>query len=181
MSKYKKGDRFEIKIGEPIKTDGATLYRVGNFDSMVMTDFALDTFKRINRHDCKYDCSKALDYTHEQARMHKDVKSHEVNCESCPLYDIEKPRGCDCPETQERIDVLQAWSDSRPEEVEHEKTLKEDFLEKFPDAERNSAGNPKVNPCDIYGEEKSHERILDNHSACLRCHRRLARMVSRRL
>ena len=164
MSKYKKGDRFEIKIGEPIKTDGATLYRVGNFDSMVMTDFALDTFKRINRHDCKYDCSKALDYTHEQARMHKDVKSHEVNCESCPLYDIEKPRGCDCPETQEMIDAVQAWSDLHPES--HKKTYTEDFFEKFPNAKRGASGVPTTCLESCYPESKPDDCTFIACTAC---------------
>ena len=68
--------------------------------------------------------------------------------------EVGKSNSCSGSYTQEDIDALQEWSDEHPEEEpKHEKTLKEDFFEKFPDAERNSDGNPKVNPCDIYGEE----------------------------
>lgn len=41
-----------------------------------------------------------------------------------------------------------------PEEApKHEKTLKEDFFEKFPNAQRDPNGIPCANPCDIYGEK----------------------------
>ena len=110
----------------------------------------------------KYDCNKAIDYDHEQFR----VCEYYEGCDGCPLYRLDN--SCQRPVTQERIDVLQAWSDSHPEEVEHGKTLKEDFLEKFPDAERNSDGNPKVNPCDIYGEENIECSDIDCGKCCER-------------
>lgn len=97
----------------------------------------------------KYDCNKAIDYDHEQFR----VCEYYEGCDGCPLYRLDN--SCQRPVTQERIDVLQAWSDSHPEEApKHEKTLKEDFLEKFPNAQRDPNGIPScVNPCDIYGGE----------------------------
>ena len=69
--------------------------------------------------------------------------------------EVGKSNSCSGPYTQEDIDALQEWSDSHPEEApKHEKTLKEDFLEKFPNAQRDPNGIPScVNPCDIYGGE----------------------------
>ena len=150
MSKYKKGDKFEIEI-ESVVPDclGSDACKIKNLSrtALMLFDWNLNYLKQIKPQTSKYDCSKALDYSHEQIRM----CAYNEGCDGCPLYKLNS-RSCYRPDTQEGIDALQAWSDAHPEKVEHEKTLKEDFFKKFPDAERSPDGNPKVNPCDIYGE-----------------------------
>lgn len=58
----------------------------------------------------KYDCSKALDYAHEVARMCHSFS--ECN-NGCPL----ESKYCEIKYiTQEYIDLVQKWSDSHPEQ-----------------------------------------------------------------
>ena len=59
----------------------------------------------------KYDCSKTLDYIHEQGRMCNDTR-----CEGCPFRNINCAFVSDI--TQEHIDIVQKWSDEHPEAPE---------------------------------------------------------------
>ena len=76
----------------------------------------------------KYDCNKTLDYSHEWSRMCK--ATFDGTCDNCILKDA----GIGCYNTryitQERIDIVQKWSDEHPE-----KTRKEAYLEIFPKLE----------------------------------------------
>lgn len=150
MSKYKKGDRFGFEI-EEVYTDclDNDFYKIKNIPG-TYSEGQLDMLKQVKPQSGKYDCSKALDFSHEQKRMCNDCE-----CRPCPFHGKVLVNECLTAETQRDIDIVQAWSDSHPEEApKHEKTLKEDFLEKFPNAQRDPNGIPRANPCDIYGNVK---------------------------
>ena len=68
----------------------------------------------------KYDCSKALDYTHEKNRM---CVTYPSCSDGCPLELLD----CRGDITQKKIDAVQKWSDDHPK-----KTRAEAFFEKFP-------------------------------------------------
>lgn len=82
----------------------------------------------------KYDCSKCLDYEHERNRM------CPRDCKNCVLYKLNSP--CGIPNRQEKIDIVQKWSDEHPES--YETTILEDFKEKYPNYKRNDEGTPSV-------------------------------------
>lgn len=77
----------------------------------------------------KYDCSKILDYEHEQQRLCRSRENcYELDGDNCPLHGLY----CNVlPKiTQVEIDILQKWSDEHPESP---KLTKKDrmFLECF--------------------------------------------------
>ena len=88
----------------------------------------------------KYDCNKALDYVHEVSRM---CREHD-KCVDCPIksYYFVNPnalKGCHVPSDQEKIDIVQKWSDEYPD---GEKTILDDFKEKYPNCYINRHGIP---------------------------------------
>lgn len=71
----------------------------------------------------KYDCSKTLNYSREKNRM---CKTYHCCNDGCPLRGLY----CQGDITQEKIDIVQKWSNEHPE-----KTRKEAYLEIFPKLE----------------------------------------------
>lgn len=102
----------------------------------------------------KYDCSKTLDYVHEERRLCKsktkekdglrihDCKDCELNNHPCNLASGKV--------TQAEIDIVQKWSDEHPE-----KTRKEAFLELFPKASIYSDALPQTCFAVLIGQEKT--------------------------
>lgn len=86
----------------------------------------------------KYDCSKCLDYLHEQRRM----CAYYVSCSHCDLWKNDIHCVCKIGDTQAKIDIVQKWSNENPEQSE--KTILEDFKEKYPNYQRNDVGTPSV-------------------------------------
>ena len=99
----------------------------------------------------KYDCSKCLDYSHEHQRMCEAKHTEIEGCGGCELYDGE----CFSPSSQEKIDIVQKWSDENPEP--HEKTILEDFIEKYPNADINCKKMPLCCEAIYIGYTKCHE------------------------
>ncbi len=100
----------------------------------------------------KIDCSITENYLKEKARMTKNC-SISV-CEKCPLScrNNNKKYNCDDFEfkhTKKAIEMVQKWSDEH-----QQKTYKEDFFERFPNAEKFEDGYPKSIACNLYGEKK---------------------------
>lgn len=61
----------------------------------------------------KYDCSKTRDCIHEYHRL---CDSYPAGCESdCPFIGVEEICGFDIFESQDKIALLQKWSDEHPE------------------------------------------------------------------
>ena len=106
MSKYKIGDKFEIEI-ENIYTDclDTDFYKLKNIARIKFNNKELNGLKQIKYQTDKYDCSKALEYTHEQARMHNYYKTNGGCCK-CP-FDTVTICDCEIPNFQEKVDVLQ--------------------------------------------------------------------------
>lgn len=97
----------------------------------------------------KIDCSKTENYLKEKARMVKICQ--KTDCSSCGYYNSKPcPRkffeyGYEIQKPNEAINIVQKWSDEHPQ-----KTYKDDFFEKFPDAFRKGNGYPDVVVCRIY-------------------------------
>ena len=82
----------------------------------------------------KIDCSITENYLREKIRFTRSCKNR--SCVECPFYHYNKGSkvcdGFDClRNADESIAIIQRWSDAHPQ-----KTYKDDFLEKFPDAEK---------------------------------------------
>ncbi len=91
------------------------------------------------------DCLKTENYLKERARM---CRSFNI-CKGCPLYDKHEHTCIDSPikshggankktRNLESTIIVQKWSDEHPQ-----KTYKDDFFEKFPDAPKETDGTPK--------------------------------------
>lgn len=104
----------------------------------------------------KIDYSNTLNFFKEKRRMCNSYSAE--GCENCPLHiyinimniDADcKNFVCACPE--KAIEIVQQWSDKHLQ-----KTYKEDFFEKFPNAERVEKGYPIIAfPCRLYPQLKS--------------------------
>ena len=93
----------------------------------------------------KIDCSKVLNYVSEMKRM---CEAHGCNCfgiPNCPLAN----KACSQAKTitQEKIDILQKWSDEHPLE-----TMAEHFFKMFPKA-KLCLGMPDMCPEHLGWEE----------------------------
>lgn len=101
----------------------------------------------------KIDCSKTENYIREKSRMVKICQ--KTDCSSCGYYNSKPcPRnffeyGYEIQKPNEAINTVQKWSDEHPQ-----KTYREDFFEKFPNAPKyeNDYPYPMVNPKYIYGD-----------------------------
>lgn len=85
----------------------------------------------------KVDCSKTLNYVAEMKRM---CEANGCNCfgiPNCPLAN----KACSQAKTitQEKIDIVQKWSD------EHQVgTMANKFFEMFPNAQKDTDGSPSA-------------------------------------
>lgn len=113
----------------------------------------------------KIDCNITENYLKEKARMIESCK--KADCSGCVFYNN---RPCpteffqcdgDIPNPDGAIKFVQQWSDAHPQ-----KTYKEDFFLRFPNALKNKNGYPQVSPCNIYKE--CCDNICDNYS-CANC------------
>ncbi len=102
----------------------------------------------------KIDCSITKNYLKEKARMTKNCIIS--SCNNCPLSSINNSEEYSCFDfeikyTEMAIEIVQKWSDEHPQ-----KTYKEDFFEKFPNAKKGVKGYPFISrPCNIYPQLKS--------------------------
>lgn len=102
------------------------------------------------------DCSKTENYLKEKARMTKCCI--EIDCTGCPLSSNNNGKDCGCEDfqylhTKEAITIVQKWSDEHPQ-----KTYKDDFFEKFPNAPlapRSAEKYPKVCRHLVYSEREN--------------------------
>lgn len=83
------------------------------------------------------DCSKTENYLKEKTRLCKSFNF----CIACPLINFCKiaTQGVEAEgnNAKEIISIVQKWSDEHPQ-----KTYKDDFFEKFPNAFKNTLGEP---------------------------------------
>jgi hypothetical protein len=97
------------------------------------------------------DCNKTIDFFAEAKRLcdsRTGCTADAANKEQCPLFAFcEHPvitRGAEY--AKKLIENLQKWSNEHAK-----KTYKQDFLEKFPEAQRNRDGVPLMCKKRIYG------------------------------
>ena len=91
----------------------------------------------------KYDCSKCLDYIHEEKRICAENKCECGRCVFRSTYGY-----CYSPDSQKKIDIVQKLSDEHPE-----KTILEDFKEKYPNCILNDE-IPTMCVRDLYSTKK---------------------------
>lgn len=114
------------------------------------------------------DCSQTEIYLKEKGRM---TNTCYIDCAKCPLDHRNNLCyiGCEDIENeypQKAIEIVQKWSDEHPQ-----KTILDDFLEKFPNAALNSDGLPEDICCRYLGYKLSFKdcTISDAHVSCTDC------------
>lgn len=115
------------------------------------------------------DCNKTTNFLFELQRLCDSRTRCEAgaeNKEQCPLFDVCVWRlGIVCNEDVKRaIEILQKWSNELPK-----KTYAQDFLEKFPKAQRKLDGTPFVCRKRIYDGTHPTLEDCDYTGACKNC------------
>lgn len=112
----------------------------------------------------RIDCSITANYLKEKGRM---TNNCIIDCwDKCPLScknnDLKEPcRTFECLSFDKAIEIVQKWSDEHPQ-----KTILEDFMEKYPNAPLLKNGEPEMCPKSL-GYEKDWECL--NYKNCLEC------------
>lgn len=109
------------------------------------------------------DCSKTENFLREKQRMCKQIRE---NCHVCPLGSANNGTGDLCSNfislsPAKSIEIVQEWSDEHPQ-----KTMLEDFLEKYPNAPLNENGSPKVCPYLVGYEDEGDCNRYGNCKIC---------------
>lgn len=84
----------------------------------------------------------ALEYLKQKRRMTKNCSI----CFDCPLYYKNNGMKLSCCDfeilfSEESISIVQKWAEEHPQ-----KTMLQDFLEKYPKAQRKKSGEPAICP-----------------------------------
>lgn len=90
----------------------------------------------------KVNCSLIIEYLREKERMCKHYLYEQKACSQCPLNSSTNGHRTYCREMiydhpEDAIRIVQKWSDEHPE-----KTIKDDFLKKYPNARLDAQGTP---------------------------------------
>lgn len=114
------------------------------------------------------DCKITENYFKEKARMAKanEIHSCSISCVDCPLSQFNNQERVSCYKLESRnsdkaIAIVQKWSDDHPQ-----KTYKEYFFEKFPNANRTEEGTPLSCRASVYGEPRKHDCYEGNCDKC---------------
>lgn len=116
------------------------------------------------------DCNKTINFLHELKRLcdsRDECVANAANKEDCPMFGICKlmRSKISAKDAEKAIEIVQKWSDEHPK-----KTYAQDFLEKFPEAQRNWGGVPFVCRKRIYGGiHSATSEGCDDTKACYRC------------
>ena len=99
------------------------------------------------------DCNKTINFLHELKRLcdsRDECVANAANKEDCPMLGVcILTHSKLCAETiKTAMETVQKWSDEHPK-----KTYAQDFLEKFPEAQRSRDGVPLVCKKRIYDGE----------------------------
>lgn len=91
-----------------------------------------------------------------------------IDCIDCPLSDSNNKTKETCSNfimlhPEEAEEILKEWSEEHPQ-----KTLLQDFLEKYPNAKLNGSGNPPMCP-DVLGYSKEHHNDCMTYADCFQC------------
>lgn len=104
----------------------------------------------------------AVKFLKEYNRLCDSFELKPNDCDECPLNEI----GCDIMSSSIDIEkvvaVVEQWSKDHPQ-----KTLKEDFLEKYPNAMVDDEGVPRLCACHLGYEEAF--KNCDEFTNCKNC------------
>lgn len=101
----------------------------------------------------------AIEFIKEYYRI---CKAHE-NCVNCPFEKEEDDVPCDLisKNAEKIVNIVEQWSQAHPQ-----KTMMQDFFEKFPNAPKRDNGTPQICPQQLgYGDFCCE----DFEGSCLKC------------
>lgn len=114
----------------------------------------------------------AVKYFKEKRRMLNSLGRIDgtctgVNCSRCPLSWENNGTKLACTDfeaeyPEEAIAIVEKWAAEHPQ-----KTIFQDFLEKYPNASLTSYGTPHICPCELGYEEKKPE--ICSSRRCIGC------------
>lgn len=114
----------------------------------------------------------AVKYFKERKRMLNSLGRESgactgVMCSNCPFDDTNNGKNLDCTDfeaeyPEEAIAIVEKWAAEHPQ-----KTIFQDFLEKYPNASLTSYGTPHICPCELGYEEKKPE--ICSSRRCIDC------------
>lgn len=102
----------------------------------------------------------AVKYLKEKKRMCKTKR-----CEECPLYSEDELGitvycdGLQEEHLEKAVEIVEKWSKENPQ-----KTILQDFLEKYPNAPKECTGEPHICPCNL-----GYEEYMDCEENCFDC------------
>jgi len=109
------------------------------------------------------DCSNVVNFFRESDRI-----CDLYDCPECPLSSQNNenhisycPDSLDHENIEKAVEIVQKWSDEHPQ-----RTILEDFLEKYPNAPLNENGSPKACPYLVGYEDEGN---CNNYSSCRKC------------
>lgn len=112
----------------------------------------------------------AIKYFEERERMFKNLGAHsgtcaDMDCRECPLIILVngETQGCFLNE-KESVAIVEKWSEENPR-----KTIRQDFLEKFPNADTEAIEHIVQEMCPIELGYKVEEITCRVPEACERC------------
>lgn len=114
------------------------------------------------------DCSKTIDFfveTHRLCASRRDCKLNIID--RCPLYGFCKKGASKFSrkDIEYAIETLQKWSREHPR-----KTYAQDFFEKFPSAEPDKEGVPRMCRANCYGGSCQHPPVSEvSRAPCKAC------------
>lgn len=106
----------------------------------------------------------AVEFIKEYSRLCNTYK----NCTECPFR--ESPCGTDCDWTlgieEKIVEIIEQWSQKHPQ-----KTMIQDFFEKFPNAPKSKFNHPTFCPgnCGYNNETPNYEICKKFNEDCLKC------------
>ena len=88
-------------------------------------------------------------------------------CSNCPFADTKNGKNLNCSAfeaeyPEKAIAIVEKWAAEHPQ-----KTIFQDFLEKYPNASLTSYGTPHICPCELGYEEKKPEICFSRR--CIDC------------
>lgn len=145
------------------------LYKATDIYNIIKSAPTADVVEVVRCGDLKMDCNKTINFYHELKRLCGSRTACDADAnskEQCPLFAFCR-RTLATQSAEEFIKAmqnLQKWSNEHAK-----KTYKQDFLEKFPEAQRNRDGVPLVCKKRIYDGMHPTFEDCDYTGTCKNC------------
>lgn len=108
----------------------------------------------------------AIEYLKAKKRMTKRDGYCGIDCKDCPLSNVNIGLDLTCGDLEEKypekaVEIVSKWAEENPP-----KTILQDFLEKYPNAELEDDGTPMIHPSSLGFTDLCNG---DNDSHCVEC------------